>query len=330
MILTAVSRVFLAFILVPMWSGTYDAVAQAEQAFQPAAERPVCSAEAIPVGFVSETAAVNGTTLHYVRGGDGPSLILIHGFPQNWSAWAEILPQLATRFRVVAVDLRGIGGSTPTETGYDAATMAEDVYQLAQRLGLDRPYAVGSDIGGWVAYALARLHPDWVRGAMIIDVPIAGVDPWDEIKVNPELWHFGFHQAPGLAEKLLAGREKIYIEFFLRSSVADPKSVSDEDVERYACAYAQQGRIAAAMGMYRAFDANERFGQAARGLLEVPLVLVAGDKSFGPRLPAIAKGLEVAGVRNLMIETISEAGHYPADEQPTATAALIERYAFPH
>jgi pimeloyl-ACP methyl ester carboxylesterase len=240
------------------------------------------------------------------------------------------LPQLASRFRVVAVDLRGIGGSAPTTSGYDAATMAEDVYQLAQTLGLDRSYVVGGDFGGWVVYALARLYPDSVRGAMIIDVPIAGVDPWDEIKVWPELWHFRFHQAPGLAEKLLAGREEIYVEYFLRSSVADPTSISDADVERYACAYSKPGRMAAAMGMYRAFDDSERFGAEARGPLDVPLVLVAGKESFGPLLPDIAKGLETAGVRDVMVEGISEAGHYPADEQPAATAALIENYALPN
>jgi pimeloyl-ACP methyl ester carboxylesterase len=208
--------------------------------------------------------------------------------------------------------------------------MAEDVYQLAQALGLNQSYVVGGDFGGWVAYALARLHPESVRGAMIIDVPIAGVDPWDEIKAWPELWHFGFHQVPGLAERLLAGREDIYLEYFLRSSVADPTSISDGDVKRYACAYAKPGRMAAAMGMYRAFDENERFGQEMRGPLDVPLALVAGDESFGPLLPDIAKGLETAGVRRVMIEGISEAGHYPADEQPGATAALIESYALPH
>lgn len=101
--------------------------------------------EAIPVGFTSATATVNGTTLHYVAGGQGPALILLHGFPENWSAYAEIMPQLAKRFRVVAVDLRGIGGSTPTEGGYDAATMAEDVHQLARTLELNQPYVVGHD-----------------------------------------------------------------------------------------------------------------------------------------------------------------------------------------
>jgi len=114
--------------------------------------------------------------------------------------------------------------------------------------------SVGHHFGGWVAYALARLHPDSVRGAMILDVPIIGVDPWDKVAVNPKLWHFGFHQAPGLAEQLIAGREAIYIGYFLRRTAVNPQSISDEEFERYAGAYSGPRQFAAAMGMYRAFD----------------------------------------------------------------------------
>jgi pimeloyl-ACP methyl ester carboxylesterase len=163
-----------------------------------ATRETACTDETMPAGFASDIAQVNGTTLHHVSGGQGPAVILIHGFPENWSAYAKIMPRLASRFRVVAIDLRGIGGSTPAEGGYDVATMAEDVFQLVRTLRLDRPYVVGHDLGGWVAYALARLHPDAVRGVMILDVPVAGVDPWDEVKVDPELWFFRFHNAPGL------------------------------------------------------------------------------------------------------------------------------------
>ena len=285
--------------------------------------------EAFPAGFTSASAQVNGTTLHYVVGGQGPALILIHGFPENWSAFATIMPGLASKFRVVAVDLRGIGGSTAVQGDHETATMAEDVYQLALKLGLDRPYVVGHDIGGGVAYAIARLHPDAVRGAMILDVPIPGVDPWDQIKVNPALWHFGFHRAPGLAEKLLAGREAIYFDHFLRDKVADPKSISDEAISRYARAYSQPGQMAAAMSMYRATE-GEKFGKERRGPLEVPLVLVGGavpKKGFGELLPAIAKGLKDAGARSVAVETIAGSGHYVVDEKPAEVAALIERYA---
>jgi pimeloyl-ACP methyl ester carboxylesterase len=285
--------------------------------------------QALPSGFRSASAEVNGTTLHYVMGGQGPAVLLIHGFPEDWSAFATIMPGLASKFRLVAVDLRGIGGSVPVHGDHETATMAEDIYQLARKLELDRAYVVGHDIGGGIAYAVARLHPDAIRGAVILDVPIPGVDPWDRIKVDPALWHFGFHRAPGLAEKLLAGREAVYFDYFLRDNVADPKSISDEAIARCARAYSQPGQMAAAMNMYRA-TGGEKFGKERRGPLKVPLVLVGGavsKKGFGELLPAIAKGLKDAGAKSVAVETIAGAGHYVVDEKPAQVAALIGRYA---
>jgi pimeloyl-ACP methyl ester carboxylesterase len=139
--------------------------------------------------FLSETATVNGITLHYVRGGKGPTVILIHGFPQDWFEYRPIMPRLAKQFTVIAVDLRGIGGSTATSGGYDAATMAEDVYQLVSKLKLEHVYVVGHDIGGHVAYAFFRRYPQVMRGAMILDTPIPGIEGWEEVQGAPFMWH---------------------------------------------------------------------------------------------------------------------------------------------
>jgi pimeloyl-ACP methyl ester carboxylesterase len=139
--------------------------------------------------FVAGTVAVNGTVLHHVRGGDGPPLVLLHGFPQDWYEWRALLPRLARRFTVVAVDLRGVGGSAPAQHGFDAATMAEDVHQLAVALGLGPAHVVGHDIGGWVAYALARLHPDSIRTATVIETLVPGIEPWLDLDLEVPLWH---------------------------------------------------------------------------------------------------------------------------------------------
>jgi predicted alpha/beta-fold hydrolase len=118
--------------------------------------------------FASETARVNGITVHYVRGGEGPAVILIHGFPQDWFEYHAIMPRLAKQFTVIAVDLRGVSGSTASPGGYDAANMAEDIHQLAAALKLEGVYIVGHDIGGMVAYAFVRRYPQDTRGAMIL------------------------------------------------------------------------------------------------------------------------------------------------------------------
>jgi pimeloyl-ACP methyl ester carboxylesterase len=115
----------------------------------------------------SDVADVNGTTLHYVWGGNGPAVVLLHGYPQDWTEWRHVIPELSRHFTVVAVDLRGIGGSKPTQGGYDAMNLAADIRGLVGKLELDRPYIAGHDIGGLVAYAYGRAYPDATRGVMV-------------------------------------------------------------------------------------------------------------------------------------------------------------------
>jgi pimeloyl-ACP methyl ester carboxylesterase len=140
---------------------------------------------------------------------------LIHGFPQDWFEYHAIMPRLAKQFTVIAIDLRGVGGSTTTTTeGYDAANMAQDVHQLATALKLERVYIVGHDLGGQVTYAFVRLYPEATRGAMILDTPIPGIEGWAEIQGHPAMWHARFMQVPGLPEKLVAGRQADYFSYF--------------------------------------------------------------------------------------------------------------------
>ena len=280
-------------------------------------------------GFVSSAADVNGTTLHYVRGGAGPAVILLHGFPQDWYEFHEVMPRLAETFSVIAVDLRGIGGSKATPDGYDAANMAKDVRQLAQQLKLERAYLVGHDMGGMVAYAFARLYPEETRGVMVLDVPLPGIEPWEEVTADPLLWHINFHQTPDLPEKLIAGRQAVYFRHFFGLGTVDGDAVSDDDAAHFASAYAAPEQLRAAFEMYRALPANETFNAAQRSAIDMPLVLAGGDQGFGPLMPGIAQALQRHGWTDVAVELIADSGHYVADEQPEALAALIERYASP-
>src|SRR6185436_13161864 len=140
-------------------------------------------------GFASGTASVNGTTLHYERGGEGPTVLLIHGFPQDLYEWRHVMPRLARRFSVVAVDLRGVDGSAAPATGYDAACMATDVAELVEGLAVGPVHVVGHDVGGWVAYALARLRPELVRTLLVMETLLPGIQPADAPPVEVPLWH---------------------------------------------------------------------------------------------------------------------------------------------
>lgn len=278
-------------------------------------------------GFVSGKVPVDGATLHYVRGGGGPGVILLHGFPEDWSAWRHVMSTLSRRFDVVAVDQRGIGGSVPASSDFDGAAMAHDLHRLAQALGLENPVIVGHDVGALIAYDFALLHPDATRGIIFIESLVPGVDPWDEMKVNPLMWHFGFLQSDPLAEQLLLGREAIFIREFIREGVIDPATVDSADVEQYARAHAGADHLRAAFGFYRTFPKSERFNAQHRGPAGVPLVVVAGEKCFAPLLPKMAEAFRAHGWTNVTTETIPNSSHYVLDEQPDAVARLIERHA---
>jgi pimeloyl-ACP methyl ester carboxylesterase len=274
-------------------------------------------------GFVSDHVQVNRTTLHFVRGGTGPAIILIHGFPQDWFEYHAIMPRLAKQFTVIAVDLRGVGGSKVTAGDYDAANMAEDIRQLVLALKLERVYIIGHDIGGMVTYAFVRHYPQLTRGAMILDVPIPGIEGWDEIQGDPSTWHVRFMQVPGLPEKLVAGRQADYLGYFFSFGKFTPG-----DVAHYLKAYGTPTQLHAAFEMYRAFPVNAQFNAAQREPNDVPLFLAAGDGSpFAKLVPKIAEGLDANGCTHVETGVILGSVHYVVQDQPEAVADLIERYA---
>jgi pimeloyl-ACP methyl ester carboxylesterase len=251
----------------------------------------------------------------------GPAVFLLHAFPEDWYEFHQVMPRLAKQFTVVAVDLRGLGGSAPSAGGYDAANMAEDIHQLAEQLHLEHVYVVGHDIGGYAAYAFARRYPEASRGVMLLDAPVPGLDSWEEVK---RLWHIKFHQTPDLPEQLLAGREAIYIRHFLD----DRDIYSDADVARYAKSYAAPEHLRALLEMYRAIPANEKFNAAMRSTIGVPMVLAPGENSpFVKLMPRLAEDLRAHGCANVKLEIIKNSVHYVVDEQPEAVAELIQRYA---
>jgi len=278
-------------------------------------------------GFTSGILEVNGTALHYVRGGSGPAILLIHGFPQDWYEWRKVMPILAKKYTVVAMDLRGAGESRATKDGYDVATMAEDVYQLAQKLKLERPYVAGHDIGGMVAYAFARLHPDYLRAALVLECPIPGIEPWEKIKAEPLLWHVNFQETPELPEQLVMGRQTIYFGRFFKMGTVDNNAITAADLAHYVKAYSAPQQLRAAFEMYRALPADEKFDNAHREAISVPLVLSGGDGSFGKIMPGLKEALRDYGWQNVTVEVLPNLRHYIPDEQPGKVAELIEKYA---
>ena len=267
---------------------------------KPAADPAPDSAATGPAsGFTSASMRVSGMTLHYVRGGTGPAVLLLHGFPEDWSAYRNVMPYLSSKFTIVAVDLPGIGGSTAKAGGYSAADMASDIHQLQGRLHLQHAYLVGHDVGGMVAYAFVRRYPQALRGAMILDAPLPGLAPWKQFIAQPFVWHIHFQQVPGLPEELVAGRQAVYFRHFL-----DPAHFSDVAVARYAGSYATPDQLHAAFEIYRAFPADAKFNASRHDRIDVPIVLLAGSESpVAKDLRIIAAALRAHGCTSVRLET---------------------------
>jgi pimeloyl-ACP methyl ester carboxylesterase len=236
------------------------------------------------------------------------------------------MPELAKTYTVIAPDLRGVGGSTSTASGYDKANMARDVRELVRSLGLGNLYVFGHDIGGMTAYAYARSFPDELKGFGVMDVPLPSVEPWTAVQSDPRAWHFKFHEDPGLAEALVVGRQAVYFRNFYERLAAKPGAITDDEVRVFAAAYGSGAQLRAGFEWYRAFPKDEAFNAAHTEPLRVPMLLVGADKSMGPMLPPMAASLRRMGVADVRSVVIPDSGHWIAEENPGALIAAIRSF----
>jgi pimeloyl-ACP methyl ester carboxylesterase len=270
-----------------------------------------------------------GLRLHYVTAGTGPRVVvLLHGFPQTWHQWRRVIPTLvAAGFRVVAPDYRGAGHSWRPAGGYDKRTMAEDIRRLLrEHLQIEDVIAlVGHDIGLMIAYAYAQAHRDELSHLAVLDAPLPGTAVFDRLRSDPRVWHFAFHGARDVAELLVSGRERQYLQAFFNARIFDPSAISDNDLDVYASAYAAPGAMRAGFELYRAFDQDAEHNREARkrnGKLAVPVLAVGGATSTsGPLVEEMMR--EVA--ENVTAVRVPQCAHWIPEENPTAlTAALLE------
>src|ERR1700719_2902100 len=192
--------------------------------------------------FVSRTAEIDGVKLHYMTGGHGPSIILLHGYAETSRMWTPILPMLGERFTVIAPDLPGIGDSSIPADGLDMTTAAIRIHALVRSLGIQKAEVVGHDIGLMVAYAYAAQFPAEVEKLVLMDAFLPGVPDWEAIYNNPAIWHFRFHGPT--PEALVSGRERTYFEHFWNDFAADKNhSIPEGARAAYVAAYSRPGRM---------------------------------------------------------------------------------------
>jgi len=273
-----------------------------------------------PASFTTREIAANGTTIHVRVGGSGPVVLLLHGYGETGDMWEPLAARLVRDHRVIVPDLRGLGLSAKPAGGYDKKNQAEDVAGVLAALGVNGPLdVVAHDIGNMVGYAFVASHPDRVSHFVLMDAPIPGIGPWEEVLKNPLVWHFRFG-GPDM-ERLVAGRERIYLDRFWNEFSADPKKFDEASRVHYAELYALPGAMHAGFSQFGAFDQDVIDDRAllARGKLRMPVLAIGGAASFGSTMAVIAR----AAADNVTEVVIPASGHWLMEEQPEATTEAI-------
>jgi pimeloyl-ACP methyl ester carboxylesterase len=262
------------------------------------------------------SAYVNGVELHYVRAGEGPPLLLLHGWPQTWYEWREVIPPLAEQYTVIAPDLRGMGDSGKPRDGYDKRTVADDTRELVHELGFEEVAVVGHDWGMPTAYAYAARYREEVQALAVMEAMLPGVREDDKLGM---LWHVRFHQVRDLPERLVSGNEETYLKWFYREGAYDPSAIDREALDEYVRAYSAPGGLRGGFEYYRAYEEDaEHNKEHTQQDLEMPVLALGGEASFRsmPVEDMEAVATDVDG------EVVERAGHWIPEERPDY---LVER-----
>lgn len=274
-----------------------------------------------PATFRTQDIDANGVTLHVRTGGEGPVVVLIHGFGDTGDMWAPLAADLVRDHRVIVPDLRGMGLSSHPQEGYDKRTQAGDIRTILTSLGIDQATIVGHDIGTMVAYAYAVRYPDKTQKLVVMDAPVPGIPPWETIVRNPLLWHFDFG-GPDV-ERLVEGRERIYLDRFWNEFAGDPAKIDEEAREHYARLYARPGAMHSAFAQFRSIRQDVEDNKVSiTTKLSMPVLAIGGEKSFGAAEAVVMRN----AASDVTEVVIPAAGHWLVEEQPEATIAAVRTF----
>jgi pimeloyl-ACP methyl ester carboxylesterase len=273
-----------------------------------------------PASFHTQMIATNGTNLYVRVGGKGPAVVLLHGFGDTGDMWAPLAIALVKDHTVIVPDLRGMGMSDHPDTGYTKKNQAVDIAGVMDALKIPKADLLTHDIGNMVGYALAAQYPARVTRWAVIDAPLPGIGNWDNIIRSPMLWHFNF-RGPD-EERLVQGRERIYLDRFWNELSADPKRIDEDTRQHYAALYARPHAIHDAFEQFGAFtqDAVDNKALLAKGgKITMPVFAIGAEKSFGK---GMADELRFAA-SNVTGGIVPSSGHWIMEENPQATIKLV-------
>jgi pimeloyl-ACP methyl ester carboxylesterase len=272
--------------------------------------------------IVVRTTTVDDLNLQYLTAGNGPAVLLLHGYAETSRMWRPLIPRLAANFTVIAPDLPGIGDSDIPKDGLDMASAARRIHTLIKELGITKTAVVGHDIGLMVAYGYAAQFPQDVERLVLMDAFLPGVEGWEAIYNNPGIWHFRFNGPT--PEALVEGRERTYFEHFWNNFAANKaQSIPEDDRQAYAAAYARPGRMRSAWQYFVSFQqAAKDFAQLSKTKLPMPVLSIGGGAANGD---ALAKQVELVALHPASI-VLPETGHWLMEEKPQETMDALTRF----
>lgn len=279
-----------------------------------------------PSSILTSRIAVEDLHLQITESGRAglPAILLLHGWPQDASAWRGVQRRLAPHAHVIAVDLPGIDGSKPAPPSGEKRLLAGYVRGLMDELKLKKAAVVGHGVGGMLAYACLREFPERITRAVIANAVVPGVEPWDKFYADPNIWHWRLHAVDGLPEVLMAGREAAYFGWFFRSNAKEPARI---DATRYAKAYDSANALKASFDWYRAFQADAKANREPPSKpITVPTLVLRAYADHAAAPEEYVEGLKRSGLLHVEAKVIHDTGHFMLDEQPEAVASVVQKF----
>lgn len=279
----------------------------------------------LPPGFVSRTAAVKDFRMHYLLGGEGPAVVVIHGGWDSWWAWREVVPTLAQSHTVVLPALRGLAKSSKPAGGYEADNLGDDLHVLLSgELKLPEFAVVGHDWGAVAGYTLAAQYPQSVSRLAIYDMVIPGVGIMEQAMVPQPgghfLWHMGWQSVPDIPEMLIRNNLREYMQMFFSHYASVPDAVDRESLDHYVELYSEVGALRAFLAYYQNFWVHaEQVKAHMTSKLTMPVLAYGGDASLGEYTMQCMSQL----AENVEGGVIPHSGHWIAEENPSFVLATL-------
>ncbi len=266
-------------------------------------------------------------TVHIAESGaaDGPVVLFLHGWPQTWQAFERIMLAAGNSARTIAIDLPGVGESRAKLSDGRKSTIADAVRQIVSRMGLTQVTLVGHDVGGQVVFAYLTRYAQELAGAVIMDVVIPGIPPWESVIHNPHVWRFAFHNVPDLPEHLVSKHQAEYFDYFFNILAKNPDAIDARARRAYAGAYGKADALKTGFDWYRAFEADAKENIAftqARTAIRTPILYIRGNHESG-NIDEYDHGLRTAGLTNLRTAVVADSGHFSPEEAPSAVWSMI-------